>query len=121
MALAPSAQATAAKLAADASRAEALSAVAAGRLDIESLVGQAASDRAVARIRIVAALTALPGWGPTKAERTLGRLGWDEGRRLQWLLGAAGSSRLRRLLEEVVPSPPPTVPRSWPWFDGRVS
>ncbi len=120
MPLVPSAQATAAKLAADASRAEALDALATGRIDLGALVGEAESSRAVARIRISAALAALPRWGPVKAERTLRRLGWDEARRLRWLLGTAGSVRLRRLLEEVVPSDPPTVPRGWPWFDGSV-
>ncbi len=121
MPLVPSAQATAAKLAADASRAEALDALATGRTDLGKLVGEAEASRALARIRIAAALAALPGWGPVKAERTLARLGWDEDRRLRWLLGTAGSARLRRLLEEVAPSEPPSVPRGWPWFDGSVS
>jgi hypothetical protein len=89
-------------------------------MDLARVAELAAEQRAVGRLRLTAVLAALPSWGPRRAERTLRRLGWGEDRRLQWLAGPAGSARLRRLLEEVYPSPPPPVPRGLPWFDGKV-
>ncbi|MDQ6946949.1 MAG: integration host factor [Actinomycetota bacterium] len=120
MPFAPLAEAAEARRIAQGRRADALARLASGRLDLRGLARLAEEHRAVGRLRLTTVLDALPGWGPRRAERVLRRLGWAEERRLQWLVGTAGSSRLSRLLEEVYPSPPPVAPRGLPWFDGKT-
>lgn len=120
MPFAPLAEAAEARRIAQRRRAEALAALGSGRLDLRGVAKLAEEQPAVGRLRLTAVLDALPGWGPRRAERVLRRLGWAEERRLQWVVGTAGSSRLSRLVEEVYPQPPPVVPRGLPWFDGKT-
>ncbi len=67
----------------------------AGRLDLKQLLDRAASDETVGKMKVLAALEALPGTGKVKARRLMETVGVSDGRRLQGL----GAKQREALLE----------------------
>ncbi len=66
-----------------------------GRLDLKQLLDRAASDETVGKMKVLAALEALPGTGKVKARRMMETVGVSDGRRLQGL----GAKQREALLE----------------------
>jgi hypothetical protein len=66
-----------------------------GRLDLKQLLDRAASDETVGKMKVLAALEALPGTGKVKARRLMETVGVSDGRRLQGL----GAKQREALLE----------------------
>jgi hypothetical protein len=66
-----------------------------GRLDLKELLDRAGSDETVGKMKVLAALEALPGTGKVKARRLMESVGVSDGRRLQGL----GAKQREALLE----------------------
>lgn len=88
-----------------------------GALDLQGVIALAAVDEYVARMRIVQALTALPGWGKKRAARAIDAAGLDDRRTLGWLIGKRGARSLDALLAAVNPADEPSAAPGWPWWD----
>ena len=56
-----------------------------GRITLKELLDRASSDETVGKMKVLAALEALPGTGKVKARRLMDTVGISEGRRLQGL------------------------------------
>ena len=67
----------------------------AGRITLRELLERADSDETVGKMKVLAALEALPGTGKVKARRLMDSVGISEGRRLQGL----GAKQREALLE----------------------
>jgi Spy/CpxP family protein refolding chaperone len=67
----------------------------AGRISLKELLRRAESDETVGKMKVLAALEALPGTGKVKARRLMEQVGISEGRRLQGL----GAKQRESLLE----------------------
>ncbi len=67
----------------------------AGRITLKELLTRAESDETVGKMKVLAALEALPGTGKLKARRLMDTVGISEGRRLQGL----GAKQRETLLE----------------------
>lgn len=67
----------------------------AGRITLKQLLERAESDETVGKMKVLAALEALPGTGKVKARRLMDTVGISEGRRLQGL----GAKQRETLLE----------------------
>ena len=68
-----------------------------GRTSLKDLLGKADSDETVGKMKVLAALEALPGTGKVKARRLMEQVGISETRRLQGL----GAKQRDSLLEAV--------------------
>lgn len=66
-----------------------------GRVSLKDLLQRADSDETVGKMKVLAALEALPGTGKVKARRLMEQVGISEGRRLQGL----GAKQREALLE----------------------
>jgi len=66
-----------------------------GRVSLKELLGRADSDETVGKMKVLAALEALPGTGKVKARRLMEQVGISETRRLQGL----GAKQREALLE----------------------
>ena len=66
-----------------------------GRVSLKDLLRQAESDETVGKMKVLAALEALPGTGKVKARRLMEQVGISETRRLQGL----GAKQRESLLE----------------------
>ncbi len=66
-----------------------------GRLSLRELLSRSESDDTVGKMKVLAALEALPGTGKVKAHRLMEQVGISEGRRLQGL----GAKQRESLLE----------------------
>src|ERR1700685_3607084 len=66
-----------------------------GRLNLKQLLDRADSDETVGKMKVLAALEALPGTGKVKARRLMETVGVSDGRRLQGL----GAKQREALLE----------------------
>lgn len=67
----------------------------AGRVSISEVVERAATDEALAKLRVVSLLEAMPGIGKAKAVTIMDRLGIAQSRRLRGL-GTHQAAALRR-------------------------
>ena len=67
----------------------------AGRVSLRELLKRAEHDETVGKMKVLAALEALPGTGKVKARRLMDTVGISEGRRLQGL----GAKQRETLLE----------------------
>ena len=68
-----------------------------GRVSLKELLSKADSDEIVGKMKVLAALEALPGTGKVKARRLMEQVGISETRRLQGL----GAKQRESLLEAV--------------------
>jgi hypothetical protein len=68
-----------------------------GRVSLSGLLGRAASDDIVGKMKVLAVLESLPGTGKVKARRLMEQIGISETRRLQGL----GAKQRSALLEAV--------------------
>lgn len=66
-----------------------------GRISLKELLAQADSDETVGKMKVLAALEALPGTGKVKARRMMEAIGISDTRRLQGL----GAKQREALLE----------------------
>jgi signal recognition particle GTPase len=67
----------------------------AGRVNLKDLLAQADSNETVGKMKVLAALEALPGTGKVKARRLMEQVGISESRRLKGL----GAKQREALLE----------------------
>jgi hypothetical protein len=66
-----------------------------GRISLKEMLEKADSDETVGKMKVLAALEALPGTGKVKARRLMETVGISDGRRLQGL----GAKQREALLE----------------------
>ncbi|MDA8264761.1 MAG: integration host factor, actinobacterial type [Actinomycetota bacterium] len=66
-----------------------------GRITLQELLERAGSEETIGKMKVLAALEALPGTGKVKARRLMDTIGISDGRRLQGL----GAKQRESLLE----------------------
>lgn len=71
-----------------------------GEVTLAKVIEDSATDEVIAKTKVSALLTALPGVGPVRAKQIMGRLGIPEGRRVRGL----GPNQRQALGEEFEPA-----------------
>lgn len=103
-----------------AARAAALDPVRRGEVPLSSLDALIAVDEYVGRIRLSAAVRAVPGWGPKRTEKVCARAGIEPHRTLRWAFENR-YEQLEQLFkwveadEDSEPWLPDDVPPRWPY------